>query len=284
MLKRIIEASVRNQLLVLLATAAVIGAGIYAFRNIPLDALPDVSDVQVIIFTEWPGQPPQIVEDQVTYPLTTTMLAVAKAKVVRGYSFFGLSFVYVIFEDGTDIYWARSRVLEYLSFVQNQLPPEVTPVLGPDATPVGWVFEYAVVDRTGKHDLSQLRSIQDWFVRYQLQTVPGVANVATAGGFVKQYQVTVDPNKLLAYHLPLGTVMQAIRRSNNDVGGRVIEYAEAEYMVEGIGYIEHVRDIEQVPVGIGDDGTPVLVRDIADVTLGPDIRRGAVQLDVTVMR
>ncbi len=279
MLKRIIEASVRNQLLVLLATAAVIGAGIYAFRNIPLDALPDVSDVQVIIFTEWPGQPPQIVEDQVTYPLTTTMLAVAKAKVVRGYSFFGLSFVYVIFEDGTDIYWARSRVLEYLSFVQNQLPPEVTPVLGPDATPVGWVFEYAVVDRTGKHDLSQLRSIQDWFVRYQLQTVPGVANVATAGGFVKQYQVTVDPNKLLAYHLPLGTVMQAIRRSNNDVGGRVIEYAEAEYMVEGIGYIEHVRDIEQVPVGIGDDGTPVLVRDIADVTLGPDIRRGAVQLD-----
>jgi Cu(I)/Ag(I) efflux system membrane protein CusA/SilA len=279
MLKRIIEASVRNQLLVLLATAAVIGAGIYAFRNIPLDALPDVSDVQVIIFTEWPGQPPQIIEDQVTYPLTTTMLAVAKAKVVRGYSFFGLSFVYVIFEDGTDIYWARSRVLEYLSFVQNQLPPEVTPVLGPDATPVGWVFEYALVDRTGKHDLSQLRSIQDWFVRYQLQTVPGVANVATAGGFVKQYQVTVDPNKLVAYHLPLSTVMQAIRRSNNDVGGRVVEYAEAEYMVEGIGYIEDVRDIEQVPVGVDDNGTPVLVRDIADVTLGPDIRRGAVQLD-----
>ncbi len=279
MLKGIIEASVRNQLLVALFTIAVIGAGIYAFRNIPVDALPDVSDVQVIIFTEWPGQPPQIIEDQVTYPLTTTMLAVANAKVVRGYSFFGLSFVYVIFEDGTDIYWARSRVLEYLSFVQNQLPPEVTPVLGPDATPVGWVFEYALVDRSGKNDLSQLRSIQDWYVRYQLQTVAGVANVASAGGFVKQYQVTVDPNRLLAYNLPLGKVMQAIRDSNNDVGGRVIEYAETEYMVEGIGYIKDVRDIEQVPVGVTEDGTPILVRDIGDVSLGPEIRRGAVQLD-----
>jgi copper/silver efflux system protein len=278
-LERIIDASVRNQLLVALFTVAAIGTGIYAFRNIPVDALPDVSDVQVIIFTEWPGQPPQIVEDQVTYPLTTTMLAVSKAKVVRGYSFFGLSFVYVIFDDGTDVYWARSRVLEYLSFVQNQLPEGVTPVLGPDATPVGWVFEYALVDRSGKHDLSQLRSIQDWFVRYQLQTVPGVANVATAGGFVKQYQVTVDPNRLLAYHLPLGKVMQAIRRSNNDVGGRVVEYAEAEYMVEGVGYIQNVRDIEQIPVGVDDQGTPILVRDIADVGLGGDIRRGAVQLD-----
>lgn len=279
MLNRIIEASVRNQFLVLIFTLALIGAGVYAFRNIPVDALPDVSDIQVIIFTEWPGQPPQIVEDQVTYPLTTTMLAVAKAKVVRGYSFFGLSFVYVIFEDGTDIYWARSRVLEYLSFVQNQLPPAVTPVLGPDATPVGWVFEYALVDRTGQHDLSELRSIQDWFLRYQLQTVPGVANVASAGGYVKQYQVTVDPNRLLAYNLPIGKVMQAIRRSNNDVGGRVVEFAEAEYMVEGIGYIEEVEDIEQVPVGVNHDGTPILVRDVADVVLGPDIRRGAVQLD-----
>jgi Cu(I)/Ag(I) efflux system membrane protein CusA/SilA len=278
-LQRIIEASVRNQLLVLLFTAAAIGAGVYAFRNIPVDALPDVSDVQVIIFTEWPGQPPQIVEDQVTYPITTTMLAVANAKVVRGYSFFGLSFVYVIFDDGTDIYWARSRVLEYLSFVQNQLPEGVTPVLGPDATPVGWVFEYALVDRSGKHDLSELRSIQDWFVRYQLQTVSGVANVASAGGFVKQYQVTIDPNRLLAYDLPLEKVVHAIRRSNNDVGGRVVEYAEAEYMVEGVGYIEHVRDIEEIPVGVDDRGTPILVRDIADVGLGPDIRRGAVQLD-----
>jgi Cu(I)/Ag(I) efflux system membrane protein CusA/SilA len=279
MLRRIIEASVRNQLLVLLFTVAAIAAGVYAFRNIPVDALPDVSDVQVIIFTEWPGQPPQIVEDQVTYPITTTMLAVANAKVVRGYSYFGLSFVYVIFQDGTDIYWARSRVLEYLSFVQNQLPPGVTPVLGPDATPVGWVFEYALVDHSGKHDLSQLRSLQDWFVRYQLQTVPGVANVATAGGFVKQYQVTVDPNRLLAYHLPLGKVINAIRRSNNDVGGRVVEYAETEYMVEGIGYIKHVGDIEHVPVGVDMHGTPILVRDVADVSIGPDIRRGAVQLD-----
>ncbi len=279
MLQKIIEASVRNQFLVLLVTVATIGAGVYAFRNIPVDALPDVSDVQVIIFTEWPGQPPQIVEDQVTYPITTTMLAVANAKVVRGYSFFGLSFVYVIFGDGTDIYWARSRVLEYLSFVQNQLPAEVTPVLGPDATPVGWVFEYALVDRSGKHDLSELRSIQDWYVRYQLQTVPGVANVATAGGFVKQYQVTIDPNRLLAYDLPLAKVVHAIRRSNNDVGGRVVEYAEAEYMVEGIGYLENVADIENIPVGVDENGTPILVREIASVGIGPDIRRGAVQLD-----
>ncbi len=279
MLERIIDASVRNQFLVVLFTIAIIGAGIYAFRNIPVDALPDVSDVQVIVFTEWPGQPPQIVEDQVTYPITTTMLAVANAKVVRGYSFFGLSFVYVIFDDGTDIYWARSRVLEYLSFVQNQLPQGVIPVLGPDATPVGWIFQYALIDRSGKHDLSQLRSIQDWYLRYQLQTVPGVANVAAAGGFVKQYQVTIDPNRLLAYDLPLSTVVQAIRRSNNDVGGRVVEYAEAEYMVEGVGYIQHVRDIEQIPVAVDDQGTPILVRDIADVGLGPDIRRGATQLD-----
>ena len=279
MLEKIIDASVRNQFLVALFTVAAIGAGIYALRNIPVDALPDVSDVQVIIFTEWPGQAPQIVEDQVTYPLTTTMLAVANAKVVRGYSFFGLSFVYVIFDDGTDIYWARSRVLEYLSFVQNQLPDGVTPVLGPDATPVGWVFEYALVDRSGQHDLSELRSIQDWYVRYQLQTVPGVANVATAGGFVKQYQVTIDPNRLLAYDVPLAKVVHAIRRSNNDVGGRVVEYAEAEYMVEGVGYIQNVQDIEQIPVGVDGQGTPILVRDIADVGLGPDIRRGAVQLD-----
>jgi len=278
-LRKIIEVSIRNQFLVILATLGVIAAGIFALRNIPVDALPDVSDVQVIIFTEWPGQPPQIVEDQVTYPLTTTMLAVANAKVVRGYSFFGLSFVYVIFEDGTDIYWARSRVLEYLSFVQNQLPPGVTPVLGPDATPVGWVLEYALVDRSGRHDLAELRSLQDWYVRYQLQTVPGVANVASVGGFVKQYQVAVDPNRLLAYNLPISTIIRAIRRSNNDVGGRVVEYAGTEYMVEGIGYIEKVEDIEQVPVGVDMNGTPILVRDLGEVHLGPDIRRGALDLD-----
>ncbi len=279
MLRRLIEASVRNQFLISLAIVAIIAGGVYAVRNIPLDALPDVSDVQVIIFTEWPGQPPQIVEDQITYPLTTTMLAVANAKVVRGYSFFGLSFVYVIFEDGTDIYWARSRVLEYLSFVQNQLPTGVTPALGPDATPVGWVFEYALVDRSGRHDLAELRSLQDWYVRYQLQTVPGVANVATVGGFVKQYQVNVDPNRLLAYNLSINKVIKAIRRSNNTVGGRVVEYAETEYMVEGIGYIEKREDIEQIPVAVDGSGTPILVRDIADVRLGPDIRRGAVDLD-----
>ncbi|MCF6178383.1 MAG: CusA/CzcA family heavy metal efflux RND transporter, partial [Geopsychrobacter sp.] len=279
MLRRIIEASVRNQFLVILAVIVIIGVGIYAIKKIPLDALPDVSDVQVILFTEWPGQPPQIVEDQITYPLTTTMLSVANAKVVRGYSFFGLSFVYIIFEDGTDIYWARSRVLEYLSFVQNQLPPGVTPVLGPDATPVGWIFEYALVDHSGKHDLSELRSLQDWYVRYQLQTVPGVANVASVGGFVKQYQINIDPNRLLAYKIPLSKVIHAIRRSNNDVGGRVVEYAETEYMVEGIGYIESLEDIEQIPVAVDDTGTPILVRDLADVRLGPDIRRGAVDLD-----
>jgi Cu(I)/Ag(I) efflux system membrane protein CusA/SilA len=279
MLPKVIEASVRNKALVFLFTAAAIGAGIYAVRNIPVDALPDVSDVQVIIFTEWPGQPPRIVEDQVTYPITTTMLAVANTEVVRGYSFFGLSFVYVIFKDGTDIYWARSRVLEYLSFIQAQLPPGVIPSLGPDATPVGWVFEYAVVDRTGRHDLAELRSLQDWYLRYQLQTVPGVANVASVGGYVKQYQVNVDPNRLLAYDLPLAKVIAAIRRSNSDVGGRVVEYAETEYMVEGVGYIEKVEDVENVPVGVDMQGTPILVRDVADVHLGPDIRRGLLDLD-----
>jgi Cu(I)/Ag(I) efflux system membrane protein CusA/SilA len=279
MLRRIIETSVRNPFLVMLLVALAIGAGVYAFRNIPVDAIPDVSDVQVIIFTEWPGQPPQVVEDQVTYPITTTMLSVANAKTVRGYSFFGLSFVYVIFKDGTDIYWARSRVLEYLSFVQKQLPSGVTPSLGPDATPVGWVFEYALVDRTGRHNLADLRSLQDWYVRYQLQTVPGVANVASAGGFVRQYQVNVDPDRLLAYNLPLGAVSKAIRRSNNDVGGRVVEYAETEYMVEGIGYITNVADIEKIPVGADRNGTPILVRDIGHVTLGPDIRRGLIELD-----
>ena len=279
MLRRIIDLSVRNQFLVVFLVVLAIGAGIYAFRNIPVDAIPDVSDVQVIIFTEWPGQPPQIVEDQVTYPLTTTMLSVANAKTVRGYSFFGLSFVYVIFKDGTDIYWARSRVLEYLSFIGKQLPTGVTPTLGPDATPVGWVFEYALVDKTGRHDLAELRSLQDWYIRYQLQTVPGVANVASAGGFVRQYQVNVDPDKLQAYNLPLSAVSKAIRRSNNDVGGRVVEYAETEFMVEGIGYITNVTDIEIIPVGVDSHGTPILVRDIGNVILGPDIRRGAIELD-----
>ncbi len=279
MLSKIIRGSINNQLFVILMVVAVIGGGIYALRHIPVDALPDVSDVQVIVFTDWPGQPPQIVEDQVTYPITTMMLGVSNVKVVRGYSFFGLSFVYVIFKDGTDIYWARSRVLEYLNSVQKQLPQGVTPTLGPDATPVGWVYEYALVDRTGRHDLAQLRTLQDWYLRYQLQTVPGVAEVASVGGYVKQYQVDVDPNKLLAHDIPLGKVIRAIRRSNNDVGGRVVEYAEAEYMVEGIGYIRKVADLEKIPVGVDRHGTPIMLRDVAVVHLGPDMRRGAAELD-----
>lgn len=263
----------------MLMLVAAVGGGIYAFRNIPVDALPDVSDVQVIVFTEWPGQPPQIVEDQVTYPITTMMLAVSNVRVVRGYSFFGYSFVYIIFKDGTDIYWARSRVLEYLSALQGRMPAGVTPRLGPDATPVGWVYEYALVDHTGTHDLAELRTIQDWYLRYQLQTVAGVAEVASLGGFVKQYQVDVDPNKLLAYNIPLDRVIGAIRRSNNDVGGRVVEYAEAEYVIEGIGYIQKVSDIENVPVGVDGKGTPIMVRDVANVHLGPDMRRGVAELD-----
>ena len=274
MLERIIEASLRNRFLIVLGTAFAIAWGVYAMWNTPLDAIPDLSDVQVIIFTEYPGQAPQVVEDQVTYPLTTAMLAVPFAKVVRGYSFFGLSFVYVIFEDGTDMYWARSRVLEYLNFVSGRLPDGVTPTLGPDATGVGWVYEYVLEDTTGAHDLSELRSIQDWYLRYELTSVPGVSEVASIGGFVKQYQVTVDPNRLLAYNVPLQKIKMAIRRSNNDVGGRLIEMAETEFMVRGLGYIESLDDIRSIPVGVDANGTPVRVRDIATVQLGPELRRG----------
>jgi Cu(I)/Ag(I) efflux system membrane protein CusA/SilA len=224
-LRRIIEASAGNPFLTGLFVVAILVWGSYALLNTPLDAIPDLSDVQVIVFTEYPGQAPQVVEDQVTYPLTTAMLAVPFAKVVRGYSFFGFSFVYVIFEDGTDLYWARSRVLEYLNFVSGRLPSSVTPTLGPDATGVGWVYEYALVDRTGRRDLSELRSIQDWYLRYELQTVPGVSEVASIGGFVRQYQVEVDPNALASYAIPLSQVRRAIERSNNDVGGRLIEMA-----------------------------------------------------------
>ncbi|RMF95675.1 MAG: efflux RND transporter permease subunit [Candidatus Schekmanbacteria bacterium] len=272
MLEKIIEASIRNKLLIILATLFFIGWGIYAMLNTPLDAIPDLSDVQVIIYTEYPGQAPQVVEDQVTYPLTTTMLSVPFAKVVRGYSFFGYSFVYIIFEDGTDMYWARSRVLEYLSFVSSKLPEGVTPTLGPDATGVGWAFEYTVEGEG--YDLSELRSIQDWYIRYELASVPGVSEVASIGGFVKQYQVTVDPNKLLAYNIPLSKVKKAIQRSNNDVGGRVIEMAETEFMVRGLGYIKSVEDIENIAVGVDKWGTPILIKDIAEVNLGPELRRG----------
>ncbi|HHD11652.1 MAG TPA: efflux RND transporter permease subunit, partial [Deltaproteobacteria bacterium] len=279
MLKKIIEFSINNRFLVIVATLLIVGWGIFSIKNIPLDAIPDLSDVQVIIYTEYPGQAPQVVEDQITYPIATVMLSVSGAKVVRGYSFFGFSFVYVIFEDGTDMYWARSRVLEYLNYVAGKLPPGVTPSLGPDATGVGWVYEYALVDKTGKHDLSELRSLQDWFLRYELQTVPGVSEVASIGGFVKQYQVEVDPNRLLTYNIPLQKVKHAIQRSNNDVGGRVVEMAETEFMVRGLGYIKGIEDLENIVVDVDEKGTPVLLRDIAYIHTGPELRRGLAELD-----
>ena len=274
MIGRIIEACVGNKLLTLLLALLAAGAGFLAMSDTPLDAIPDLSDVQVIVYTEYPGQAPQVVEDQVTFPLSTAMLAVPYARAVRGYSFFGLSFVYVIFEDGTDIYWARSRVLEYLNFAGDRLPEGVLPRLGPDATGVGWVYEYALVDTSGRLDLAELRSIQDWYLRYELTSVPGVAEVASIGGFVKQYQVTVDPNKLLAYGIPLQQVRTAIQRSNRDVGGRLIELAETEFMVRGLGYIRSLEDIGNVPVSAGRSGTPVRVRDVATVQVGPELRRG----------
>jgi Cu(I)/Ag(I) efflux system membrane protein CusA/SilA len=281
MITSIINGSLNNRFLVMTGVVLIVVAGLWALRNTPLDAIPDLSDVQVIIFTEYPGQAPQVVEDQVTYPLTTAMLAVPFAKVVRGYSFFGFSFVYIIFEDGTDMYWARSRVLEYLNFVSSRLPQNVTPSLGPDATGVGWIFEYALVDRSGKNDLAQLRSIQDWYLRYPLQTVPGVAEVASVGGYVKQYQVEVDPNMLVAYDIPIGKVKTAIQRSNNDVGGRLIEMAETEYMVRGRGYIRSVEDLENIAVSVDTRGTPIRLKDIAQIQLGPELRRGLVELDGT---
>ncbi|RMD87474.1 MAG: efflux RND transporter permease subunit, partial [Candidatus Dadabacteria bacterium] len=279
MLEKIIEWSARNRFIVILSTVFIVAWGIYSASKTPLDAIPDLSDIQVIIFTEYPGQAPQVVEDQVTYPLTTAMLSVPFAKVVRGYSFFGFSFVYIIFEDGTDLYWARSRVLEYLNFVSRRLPKGVTPTLGPDATGVGWVYEYALVDKTGTYDLSQLRSYQDWYLRYELSSVPGVSEVASVGGYVKQYQVDVDPNKLAAYNIPLSKVKRAIQRSNNDVGGRLIEMAETEFMVRGLGYIKSVSDLENVPVGTDKNGTPVLLRDISNIHLGPELRRGLSELN-----
>jgi Cu(I)/Ag(I) efflux system membrane protein CusA/SilA len=276
MLSRIIEWSARNRFLVLLATLFVTLAGIYALVKTPLDALPDLSDVQVIVYTEYPGQAPQVVEDQVTYPLTTAMLSVPRSKVVRGFSFFGASFVYVIFEDGTDIYWARSRVLEYLNSIAGRMPTGVSPQLGPDASGVGWVYQYAVL--SDKHNLAELRTMQDWYLRYQLTKAHGVAEVASIGGFVQQYQVTVDPVKLRAYGIPLSKVSQVIRESNRDVGGRVVEMAETEYMVRGKGYLRGKSDIENLVVK-AERGTPVLLRDIARVELGPDERRGIAELN-----
>ncbi|MFA7267706.1 MAG: efflux RND transporter permease subunit [Sterolibacterium sp.] len=276
MLSKIIDWSSRNGFLVLLATLFVTIGGIYAVLRTPIDALPDLSDVQVIVYTEYPGQAPQVVEDQVTYPLTTAMLSVPKSKVVRGFSFFGASFVYIIFEDGTDIYWARSRVLEYLNFASGRMPKGITPQIGPDATGVGWVYQYALLakDKT----LAELRTIQDWYVRYQLTKAHGVAEVASIGGFVQTYQVTVDPVKLRAYNIPLMKVAQVIRDSNRDVGGRVVEMAETEYMVRGKGYLRGKGDIEMLVVK-SEKGTPVLIRDIARVELAPDERRGLTELN-----
>src|SRR6266699_3240570 len=276
MLAAIIRWSSRNVLLILMATIFAVAAGIYAVSRTPLDAIPDLSDPQVIVYTEYPGQAPQVVEDQVTYPLTTALLAVPRSKVVRGFSFFGVSFVYVVFEDGTDIYWARSRVLEYLNFAQKRLPTGLTPTLGPDATGVGWVYQYAVVG--AKQTLAELRTVQDWFIRYQLTKAEGVAEVASVGGFVKQYQVVVDPTKLRAFGIPLSKVTEAIRASNMDVGGRVIEMSEREYMVRGRGYIRGVPDLEAIVLK-SDRGTPVRIRDVARVELGPDERRGLTELD-----
>jgi Cu(I)/Ag(I) efflux system membrane protein CusA/SilA len=276
MLAKIIDWSGRNRFLVLLATLFILAAGVFAVLRTPIDALPDLSDVQVIVYTEYPGQAPQVVEDQVTYPLTTAMLSVPKSKVVRGFSFFGASFVYIIFEDGTDIYWARSRVLEYLNFASGRMPKGITPQIGPDATGVGWVYQYALLakDKT----LAELRTIQDWYVRYQLAKAHGVAEVASIGGFVQTYQVTVDPVKLRAYGIPLMKIAQVIRDSNRDVGGRVVEMAETEYMVRGKGYLRGKDDIERLVVK-ADKGTPVLIRDIARVELAPDERRGLTELN-----
>ncbi|WP_457670553.1 efflux RND transporter permease subunit, partial [Thiolapillus sp.] len=279
MIAAIIQWSLRNRFMVLLLTLIVTGWGLYAIKHTPLDAIPDLSDVQVIIKTSFPGQAPQVVEDQVTYPLTTAMLSVPKATNVRGYSFFGDSYIYVIFEDGTDPYWARSRVLEYLSQAASKLPPDARPELGPDATGVGWVFEYALVDRNNNHDLAQLRSLQDWYLKFELQTVPGVAEVATIGGMVKQYQVVVDPDSLRAYGLNLSQIRKAIQRGNQESGGSVIEMAEAEYMIRATGYIDSIGDLREIPLGISRMGVPITLKDVARIRLGPQMRRGIAELD-----
>ena len=281
MTERIIGWSARNGFLVGVLVLFLMGWGIWVLARTPLDALPDLSDVQVIVFTEWPGRSPDLVEDQITYPLVTSMLGAPRIKYVRGQSFLGLSFVYIVFQDGTDMYWARSRVVEYLQGVADKLPEGVSPTLGPDATGVGWVFQYALVDDNGQHSLADLRSFQDWSLRYWLQSVPGVAEVASIGGFVKQYQVQVDPVKLQGYGIGLSEVIQAVRRSNNEVGGRVIEASEREYMVRGRGYIKSLDDLRVIPVGTDQRGTPITVRDVAHVTIGPDIRRGIAELDGT---
>jgi len=279
MINALIRWSLGNRFLILLGAVFLTFWGVLSVKQTPIDAIPDLSDVQVIIRTNFPGQAPQVVEDQVTYPITTAMLSVPGAETVRGYSFFGDSFVYIIFEDGTDLYWARSRVLEYLSQIASSLPDGAKPQLGPDATGVGWIYEYALVDRSGKHDLAELTSLQNWFLKFELQTVPGVSEVATVGGMVKQYQVVADPNKLRAFNIPLARVHAALQKGNQEAGGSVLEIAEAEYMVRATGYIQSIADIEKIPVGLRDNGTPILIKDIAEVRLGPQMRRGVAELD-----
>lgn len=279
MIAGIIRWSINNRFLILLLTVLLTFLGLYAIKNLPVDAIPDLSDVQVIIRTTYPGQAPQVVEDQVTYPLTTAMLAVPGAVTVRGESSFGDSYVYIIFKDGTDLYWARSRVLEYLSQVANRLPTGARTALGPDATGVGWVYEYALIDRSGKHDLSQLRGIQDWFLKYELQKVPGVAEVATAGGMVRQYQITLDPNKLRAFGITLNQVKQAVEKGNQEAGGSVLEMGEAEYMVRAKGYLKSISNIDEIPLAINKNGVPILLKDVAYTQLGPQSRRGVIELN-----
>jgi len=279
MIERIIEGSAKNKFVVFLLVLFLGAWGIWALEKTPLDAVPDLSDVQVVVYTTWMGRNPSIMEDQITYPIVTAMIAAPNVKFVRAFSDFGYSYVYIIFEDGTDIYWARSRVMEYLNQVSGRLPPGVTPTLGPDATGVGWVFQYALVDESGRHDLAQLRSLQDWYLRYQIASVEGVAEVASLGGFVKQYQINIDPAKLAAYRIPLKTVVESVRMSNNDVGGRSLELSGAEYMVRGRGYIQSIADLEKISAGMSERGTPVLLRDVAQISLGPDMRRGIAELD-----
>ncbi|TNE60485.1 MAG: efflux RND transporter permease subunit [Alphaproteobacteria bacterium] len=279
MIPALIRTAIRNRFMVLVMGALLLAGGLLALKQTPLDAIPDLSDVQVIVKTSYPGQAPQVVEDQVTYPLTTALLAVPKATTVRGFSFFGDSYVYVLFEDGTDLYWARSRVLEYLNQVAGQLPAGVRPTLGPDATGVGWVYQYALVDRTGQHDLAELTSLQNWFLKFELQSVPGVAEVATIGGMVRQYQVVLDPNKLRIFNLTLAQVRQAIEQGNAEVGGSVIEMAEAEYMIRAKGYVSSADDLKAIPVGRLNAGTPLLLGDIADISVGPQMRRGVGELN-----
>ncbi|MEW6009655.1 MAG: efflux RND transporter permease subunit, partial [Candidatus Omnitrophota bacterium] len=278
-IEKIIEFCAKNKFIVFVLVAMATLAGYLALRNLPLDAIPDLSDTQVIIYSRW-DRSPDIMEDQVTYPIVTSLLGAPKVKAIRGFSDFGYSFIYVIFQDGTDIYWARSRVLEYLSKIIPRLPEGVRTELGPDATGVGWVFQYALVDETGKHSLAELRTFQDWYLRYYIQSVPGVAEVAPIGGFVRQYQVNIEPNKLLAYNIPITDIVEAIRKGNNDVGGRLLEFSGAEYMVRGRGYARSVKDIENIVVGVEQKtGTPILIKNIGNVVLGPDIRRGVADLD-----